>query len=208
MTPTKLGKAAVVAIRCNPFASGFDRKGRKISIGDKIAFDPACPAEAGKDFPMPGTGTDVNAMRLIAHLFAEGQSITHPAGRIEYRGMSNNPEETAQYNIRDTVHLVSVYQIFQPSPQQGMMRRILPVCVNENVNVQQHHFRRSIRSRSEALSSKSTPGRRPFPSTTVRRILFLEAGFGGRIAWRIASSIIDVIVLPVFAANCLRPANK
>ena len=109
MTPTKLGKPAIVAVRCNPFASGFDRKSGKISIGDKIAFYSAFPAETGKDFPMPGTGTDVNTMRLITHLFAEGQSVTHRAGWIEYRGMSNDSEETAQYNVRDTVRLVSVY---------------------------------------------------------------------------------------------------
>jgi hypothetical protein len=208
MTPTKLGKAAVVPVRCYPFASGFDRKGRKISIGDKIAFYSALPTEAGKDLPVPGTGTDVSTMRLITHFFAEVQSVAHRARRIEYRSMGYDSKETAQYNVRYTVRLVSVYQIFKPSPQRGMMRRILPVRVNQNVDVQQHHFRRSIRSRSEALSSRSTPGRGPFPSTTVRRILFLETGFGGRIAWRIASSIIDVIVLPVFAANSLRLVNK
>src|SRR2546425_10345035 len=107
MTPTKLGKPAVVAVCCNPFASGFDRKGRKVRIGDKIAFYSAFPVEAGKDLPMPGTGTDVSTMRLIAHLFAEGQSVTHRAGRTEYRGMGNDSEETAQYNVRDTVRLVS-----------------------------------------------------------------------------------------------------
>src|SRR2546425_7548757 len=117
MTPTKLGKPAVVAVRCNPFASGFDRKGGKISIGDKIAFHSAIPAEVGKDFPMPGTGTDASTMRLITHLFTEGQSVSHRAGRIEYRSMGNDSKETAQYNIRDTVRLVSVYQIFKPCPQ-------------------------------------------------------------------------------------------
>src|SRR5207249_10167074 len=131
--------------------------------------------QAGKNLPMPGTGTDMRAMRLITHLFAEGQSVIHRAGRIEYRGIRNDSEETAQYHVRDTVRLISVYQIFQPSLQLGMMRNILPVRMNQNVDIQQHQFRCSKRARSEALSSKSTPGRGPFPSTTVTRILFLEA---------------------------------
>ena len=103
MTPTKAGKPAVVAVRCNPFASGFDRKGRKIGIGDKIAFYSGLPAKPGKDFPMPGTRTDVSAVRLIAYLFAEIQSSTHGTGWIEYRGMGDDSEEPAQYNVRETV---------------------------------------------------------------------------------------------------------
>ena len=58
---------------------------------------------------MPGTGTDVNTMRLITQLFAKVQSVTHRAGRIEYRSMRDDSEKAAQYNIRDAVRLVSVY---------------------------------------------------------------------------------------------------
>jgi len=43
MTPTKFRKTAVVPVRCDPFASGFDCKGCEARIGDKVAFYSAFP---------------------------------------------------------------------------------------------------------------------------------------------------------------------
>src|SRR5262249_13019078 len=36
MTPTKFRKTAVVPVRCDPFASGFDCKGCEVRIGGKV----------------------------------------------------------------------------------------------------------------------------------------------------------------------------
>ena len=68
--PPKFGKSAVIAIRGNPFTSGFNGESGQIGIGYEITFDSSLTTNIDKNLPVPLTGVDPHLgveRRFTAH---------------------------------------------------------------------------------------------------------------------------------------------
>src|SRR5262245_14923293 len=151
--------------------------------------------------PWPGHNTD--AVMLIAHFAAECKCRMHRARRREDRRMCDDAQEATENKVRHAVGLVTVDDGLHPFPQSLMTWRVGSMRIHEDVNVHQDHRLRSIKSRIDAVSSRSTPFLGPFPPTVVSRTAFRAFGRLCSRLWRNASSITAVIVFPVLAATSL-----
>ena len=72
--------------------------------------------------------------------------------------MRDDPQESAQDELGDSVRLIGGDDSFQPSPVLGVSIGVLAVRVDEDVDVREDQPLRSIRSSSAAVSSRSMPG--------------------------------------------------
>lgn len=114
MTTAQIGKPAVVAIGCYPFASGLNGKSCQKCVRGEVAFHSGFPAKLYENIPMPRTGINVRAVARLADLFTEFQRINHRAGRFEYCWMRNDTKEAARYDIRNAIGLITIDEIFKP----------------------------------------------------------------------------------------------
>lgn len=99
MSPPEFWKAAVVAVRRNPFAAGFYGKSGKVGVGDDVAFHAADAAEFRKDVPVPRPGCDMDAVGLLAHVAAERQRGGHGARWRENGRVRDDPHESVQHQV-------------------------------------------------------------------------------------------------------------
>jgi hypothetical protein len=70
--------------------------------------------------------------------------------------MRDDPEEAAQREVGDPERAVRSGDLFQPRAVLDVSMCILPVCVDEDVDVEEDQSVLSIRSSRAELSSRST----------------------------------------------------
>jgi len=78
--------------------------------------------------------------------------------------MGGYPDDAREYLRSDSVGCRPVYDRLQPIPVSLMVFRIGPKGVDQDIDVREDQSRPSMRSRREALSSRSTPGKVPPPA--------------------------------------------
>ena len=139
--PTKSGEPTEVPVGRDPLAARFDRDRREIRVGHEIALYARIEAQPPEEVPMTRTGFDPYAIRLVAQLLGERECIGGPAWALEYLGMRHHPNEAAQDKIGNSICLVAVDETLKPLPIGGMVRRILPVCVDEHVDIGEEQLR-------------------------------------------------------------------
>src|SRR5437870_3461994 len=103
MAPTQAGKAAVVAVRRQPFAPRFDSEGGQVGIRNEVPSCAGLPAQAGEDLPVSIARPDRDAMRLGSHLLRERERGAERARRVEDARMRDDPYEAAQDEVRQAV---------------------------------------------------------------------------------------------------------
>jgi len=129
----------VVAVGGDPFTAVFDCQGREEGIGNQIAFDVGRGAEMSEDFLVSRTGIHDGAVGLIAEFSGKSQRFRHRAGGIEDLWMGHDAEKAAQHEVGHTVGVIGVNQLFEPVTIWIMVRRILPVGVDEHIDVKKDH---------------------------------------------------------------------
>ena len=106
MTPAQALEAGVVAIRGDPLATGFDRQGSEVGVGDQWAARPALATQTGKDVPVTDARADDDAVGPVEECGSEGERFVEFRGRRNARGlvtMRINPDRTSS----DTAKLSS-----------------------------------------------------------------------------------------------------
>lgn len=97
MTPLEPGKAAVVPVGRNPFASVFHGHRCIERIGNKITFGVGFPAQAGEYLPVIRPRGNRHSIGLVADLIAEFHGVGERAGGIEHAWVGDYPQEPADY---------------------------------------------------------------------------------------------------------------
>ena len=77
MPDAKAGKAMVVAVRRDPFASALDSQCGEERVRHQVAFDVGNHAQPTEDLPMARARDDHRAVGLLVLFLGEGEGITH-----------------------------------------------------------------------------------------------------------------------------------
>ena len=85
----------------------------------------------------------------------EGERFIERAWPRKDPMVGNDPQKAARYKIGDAERLLGVENGFEPSAAGAMLRRIIAVGGDEDVDVRQHHCARP--STPEARWSHSSP---------------------------------------------------
>ncbi len=131
-----------------------------------------------KDRPMPRSGLNDPAMRLIEQRLRKANGLRSAAGRTKTLGWVAILMTEESHLRRDSERRGgAIDHGRQPVRESFVVRRIRPERIQENVDVRKDQWRSSITSRRLALLSRSTPGRTPPRSRlTGRTILFRRTG--------------------------------
>src|ERR1700733_9939097 len=122
--------------------------------------------------------------------------------------MGHDPQHPAQDQRGEPKRSTCVDGALQPCAYLLMLRRVLAMRVHEHVHVWQDQRRPSIRSRSAAESSRSTPGSvPPAPNGWIEKRSPNSAARNASVCLS-ASSIRDVSVVCSAAALCLAAARR
>lgn len=141
MAPAEFLESTEIAVGRDPFAARLDGHRRKICIRYEISPRVAFAAEALEERPVTGTRRDMHAVRLRAHLLGEGQGIDQAAGTLENFRVGDDPNESAQHQFRDAISFVAVDNLFEPFTICGMVNRVLPMCVDEHIDIRENQLR-------------------------------------------------------------------
>ena len=90
---------------------------------------------------MAWTGFDVYAIRRTAQLLGKHECVGEPARTLEYLGMRHDTNEPAQDQIGNRICLVAVDDALEPRAIGAMVRCILPMCIDEDVDIGEDHFK-------------------------------------------------------------------
>lgn len=141
MPPAQAGEATVISIRSDPLAPALYRQGREIRVRYEIPFRAHFQAQAAKDRPMSRAGVHANAVRRLAQLIRKRERGRNGARLVKDLGVGGNADEPAQRELGNAVRLVAVDHVFQPGAISGMIRRVFPVRVDQDVDVGEDQFR-------------------------------------------------------------------
>ena len=157
MPPLQAGESCKTTIKRQPFATELNRQSGVKSVWHKITASIASTAEIHKDFPV--SSSRPQKMHLLA-----GTDIVDEFKRLSQRGrfledfrMRDDPQATAQGQFRNRQSRGLAQGRFQPGFDFPVMLRVLAMCHDQNIDVQQNH-RDSIASSRADDELRSIPG--------------------------------------------------
>ena len=86
---------------------------------------------------MFGTGSNHDAVRRLAHGIHEPKRQFQVSRRIKNAGMGYDPQKTAEHQVGHRERLRSGEKLFQPDSIVAVLRRILPMSVNQDVHIKE-----------------------------------------------------------------------
>src|SRR5687767_14755694 len=101
MAGTEPLETAVVAVRGDPFASGLDREGGEIRVGNEIAAGAGLRAEVGEDRPVARARCEDGSVRLGAKHLAEVERLRERCRPREHLRVRDDSYETAEHELGD-----------------------------------------------------------------------------------------------------------
>ena len=135
VTPTQSVEAAEIPVRRDPLASGFDRHCRKVCVRHDVSSRADFRAQAAKEIPVARARLHAQAVRRIAKLIGKYERVGERAWFLEDLGVSHDADEPAQHELGNSVCLVTIDHALQPVTVGGVIRRVLPVRIDEDVDV-------------------------------------------------------------------------
>ena len=88
---------------------------------------------------MFGTGGNQDAVCRLADDFNESECQFQIGGRIENFWMGYDTQKTAKHQVGHSKRLVPDEELLEPESVRAVLRSILPMGVNEDVNIKELH---------------------------------------------------------------------
>jgi hypothetical protein len=129
MTPTQSLEPSEIAVRSDQFTAMVDGQRRQISIGDQRPLDRA--AQLHKDIPVSATWYDEGGSWPFDQPAAKYQGCSHRRRQPKDLGICNDSQEAGEHDLRDRERFRRLDQSFEPSPVSIVLRRVLPMRVNQ-----------------------------------------------------------------------------
>lgn len=137
MAPAETREPGVVAVSGNPLRAGFYRQSREIGVRDQTTFCTDGFAEPGKNVPMTGTGKHRNTGRVLTKVAGVLQCFFQSRRLSKNAGMRENADNAAQDQLGNSDRLFGAQCFLEPSLEHRVVIGIHPVCIHENINVDQ-----------------------------------------------------------------------
>ena len=129
----------VIAVRCHPITSTFNRQGCKVGIRNQVAFDTADGTEPAENLPMAGTGIDDDAVGLISKFAGKRQGFLHAAGRVKDARMGHDAKKAAQDKVGNSIGVIRPNQFFEPGKVLPMAGRIFAMSIDKDIDIKKNH---------------------------------------------------------------------
>lgn len=167
-------------------------------------------AQTLEDRPVPWSGRHDRRVRLLEQYTAEVEGVSPRARTRKDPRVGADSHEVREHLRSDSIRRWSIDDRFQPEPVLRVIVRICPECVDQDIDVRKNQPQPSIRSRSEEVSFRSTPGKVPPPArhsgnVTGRRP---ERFMGCRSTSSSPSSIREVRVVLRLAASARARSSR
>lgn len=151
--PLQAGEPRKIGVRGYPFAAMLDCERRMPCIRDQRACCRNLPAQICEDLPVAPAGSQNLCLWTLAEPPAKLQSFSRRRRLLENPRIGDDAYEPTQYRLGKAVCARTFRLVNEPRSVLFVeLRRISPMCVDEDVDVRQYHGRNS-RSSSAAMSA-------------------------------------------------------